>query len=197
MQNIVSPYIEDMLQKIVQKQNSNNFSLNSIFQKVIDKIVTFFNLPSNKQLQNVDWSNFESVLSIIGTTLVIFLILGIAMYLLKSIGLYQIMKKENIPNAWISFIPFGFTYAIGKIIGKTKLYNIEIENPEYVLPIIILVNSSQFMCGISSIIYVLTFWGLIYRLYQKKVPTFAITLTILSILLPPLIPLYIFAIRKK
>ena len=66
-----------------------------------------------------------------------------------------------------------------------------------VLPIILIANMFPFMSGLSSIIFILAFFGLIYRLYQKKTPNFAVVLTILSILLPILIPFFIFALRNK
>ena len=119
------------------------------------------------------------------------------MYIFKAIGLYKIMKKDGMKHAWTAFIPYASFYALGKTVGKTKLYGIEIENPEFVLPIILIANMFPFMSGLTSIIFILAFFALIYRLYQKKTPNFAVVLTILSILLPILIPFFIFAIRNK
>lgn len=199
MQNIVSPYIEEIVNGVARYQNSNemNMDLNSMMSSAMAKGAEFLNLPSMQQLKNIDWSDIRGALTVIGTTLIIILFSCLVMYIFKAIGLYTIMKKDGIKYAWTAFIPYASLYALGKTVGKTKLYGIEIENPEFVLPIILIANMLPFMCALSSIIFVLAFFGLIYRLYQKKTPNFAVVLTILSILLPILIPFFIFAIRNK
>ena len=199
MQNIVAPYIEEIVNGVAnyQKTSSINMDLTSVMSSVLTKGAEFLNLPSMQQLKNIDWSDLRGALTIIGSTLIIILFSCLIMYIFKAIGLYTIMKKEGIRHAWTAFIPYASLYALGKTVGKTKLYGIEIDNPEFVLPIILIANMFPFMCALSSIIFLLAFFGLIYRLYQKKTPNFAVVLTILSILLPILIPFFIFAIRKK
>ncbi|MBR5228056.1 MAG: hypothetical protein IKV94_05420 [Clostridia bacterium] len=199
MQNSVAPYVEDIIQglNVAQTANKSGFDLQSITTSLIKEGSDLLNLPSMQQLKNIDWSDLKGALTIIGTTLIIILFSSIIMYIFKSIGLYKIMKKEGHNLAWISFIPYGCFYAIGKSVGKTKLYGIEIDHTEYVLPLILLSSILPFMGGLSSIIFILAFFGLLFRLYQKKSPNFAAVLTILSILVPFIIPFFIFAIRNK
>lgn len=199
MQNIVSPYIEEIVNGVTayQKTNQMNMDLNTLMSSVMTKGAEFLNLPSIQQLKNIDWSDIRGALTIIGTTLIIILFSCLVMYIFKALGLYKMMKKDGIKHAWTAFIPYASLYALGKTVGKTKLYGIEIDNPEFLLPVILIANMFPFMCALSSIIFILAFFGLIYKLYQKKTPNFAVVLILLSILLPILIPFFIFAIRNK
>lgn len=199
MQNVISPYIEDIVQGITKNNTSSkvSLSLNNIVTKILTKIADVLNIPDTETLKNINWENIQEAITTIGITLIIALVFLIIMYIFKSIGLYKILKKDGCNLAWLSFVPYGCLYSIGKAVGKTKLYGIEIINPEFLLPALIISNMLPFMCGLSSILFILAFFGLIYRLYQSKTPNFAVVLTILSILLPILIPFFIFAIRKK
>ncbi len=199
MQNVISPYIEDIVQGITKNNTSSkvSLSLNNIVTKILTKIADILNIPDTETLKNINWENIQEAITTIGITLIIALVFLIIMYIFKSIGLYKILKKDGCNLAWLSFVPYGCLYSIGKAVGKTKLYGIEIINPEFLLPALIISNMLPFMCGLSSILFILAFFGLIYRLYQSKTPNFAVVLTILSILLPILIPFFIFAIRKK
>lgn len=199
MQNVISPYIEDIVQGITKNNTSSkvSLSLNNIVTKILTKIADILNIPDTETLKNINWENIQEAITTIGITLIIALVFLIIMYIFKSIGLYKILKKDGCNLAWLSFVPYGCLYSIGKAVGKTKLYGIEIINPEFLLPALIISNMLPFMCGLSSILFILAFFGLIYRLYQSKTPNFAVVLTILSILLSILIPFFIFAIRKK
>lgn len=199
MQNMVSPYIEEIVQGIAKNNVSNKIALNlnTILTSIFTKMANVLNLPNAETLKNINLENIGQAIATIGITLIIIFILCIVMYIFKSIGLYKMLKRDGDSLAWLSFVPFGCLYTIGKAVGKTKIYGIEINNPEYVLPALIISNMLPFMCGLSSFLFVLAFFGLIYRLYQNKTPNFAVVLTILSILLPPLIPFFIFAIRNK
>ena len=199
MQNVISPYIEDIVQGITKNNPSSkvSLSLNNIVTKILTKIADILNIPDTETLKNINWENIQEAITTIGITLIIALVFLIIMYIFKSIGLYKILKKDGCNLPWLSFVPYGCLYSIGKAVGKTKLYGIEIINPEFLLPALIISNMLPFMCGLSSILFILAFFGLIYRLYQSKTPNFAVVLTILSILLPILIPFFIFAIRKK
>ena len=199
MQNVISPYIEDIVQGITKNNTSSkvSLSLNNIVTKILTKIADILNIPDTETLKNINWENIQEAITTIGLTLIIALVFLIIMYIFKSIGLYKILKKDGCNLAWLSFVPYGCLYSIGKAVGKKKLYGIEIINPEFLLPALIISNMLPFMCGLSSILFILAFFGLIYRLYQSKTPNFAVVLTILSILLPILIPFFIFAIRKK
>lgn len=46
----------------------------------------------------------------------------IALYVLRSIGLYKMAENMGIEKAWIAFIPFAWIFTAGKIIGTPKVF---------------------------------------------------------------------------
>ena len=44
---------------------------------------------------------------------IIFIVIAVFCYVLGSIGLMNLAKKNNIPNSWLSFLPIGRSYIIG------------------------------------------------------------------------------------
>lgn len=65
---------------------------------------------------------FSELIEIFGSVVVLFgligsfsSIVGIALYVLNGIGLYEMAKKMNFSNPWISFIPFANVFALGRI----------------------------------------------------------------------------------
>ncbi|MCP1102369.1 magnesium-transporting ATPase (P-type) [Aequitasia blattaphilus] len=76
------------------------------------------------------------------------LIIGLASYLFKSIGMYTMGKRKGIQNAWLAFIPYGRTYFLGELSGPIHLKRKTITNPGIwliLVPIISSVISSIFM----------------------------------------------------
>ena len=62
---------------------------------------------------------FSELIEIFGSVFVLFgligsfsSIVGIALYVLNGIGLYEMAKKMNFSNPWISFIPFANVFAV-------------------------------------------------------------------------------------
>lgn len=199
MQNTLGIYVEDIIEGVTNNMTATktSFDLNDIIANTLAKLSNMLNLPNAETLKNINWSDIKGAFMVIGITALLIFFSCIVMYILKSIGLYKMLKKENSAFAWLSFVPYGWLYAVGKILGKTKIYGIDISHAEYVLPLILLSSSLPFTCGIPTLLFILAFFGLLYRLYQKKTPNFAVVLTILSVLFVPLIPLFIFAIRDK
>lgn len=145
-------------------------------------------------LTNIDFSKI--------TKNIIYIIIAITtstiiLWLLKSIGLYKIAKKNNDKYAFLSFIPYGCLFIKGRIIGSTKLFGIDISKPEIVLPLLILTAHLSFARSISFLLLMLFYYGILYRLYQKQVPSFAIVLTVISIFIPITQPFIIFFIRNS
>lgn len=200
MNNSISNYVENAANGISNSLNSSangEMSLKSTTDSILSKIGEMANFPTMEQLSTIDWSSIRSILSVLGTAILLILLSTFVLYILKGIGLYTINKRHGNKLAWLSFIPYGCFYTFGKAVGKTRLYGIEIENPEFLLPGIVLAGILPYTKGLCMILFVFAFYGLLYRLYQNKVPSFAIVLLILSILLPILPPIFIFAIRKK
>lgn len=199
MQNTLAIYVEDIIEGVTNNMTTSDtsFDLNSLIHNILAKISNMLNLPNAETLKNIDWSDLKGAFMVIGITVILIFFSCVVMYILKSIGLYKMSRKENTSFAWLSFVPYGWLYLVGKVVGKTKIYGIDISHAEYVLPIILLSNALPFTCGIPTLLFILAFFGLLYRLYQKKTPNFAVALTILSVLFVPLIPLFLFVIRNK
>lgn len=174
-----------------------NISLDSIVNTIMSKGSDYLDLPSTKELKNINWESITDIFQGIGLAIIIILLSSIVLYLFKNIGLYVMAKNENEKTAFLTFVPYGFLYVLGKTVGKTKLFGIEIEYPEYLLPALLISMFLPFACVISNIIFIICLYGLLYRLYEKKSASFSTVLLILSIVFPPLIPFFIFALRNK
>lgn len=174
-----------------------NINLNSLVSNILDKGNEYLNIPSSQEIGNIDWGGISKIFTTIGATVIIIVLSTLALYLFKSIGLYIMAKNENEKTAFLSFIPYGGMYVLGKIIGKTRLFGIQVEYPELLLPSFILAMCFPFSGILASILFLLTLYGLLYRLYEKKSGNFSTVLLILSILFPFFIPFFIFALRNK
>ena len=51
-------------------------------------------------------------------TFTISLLLGLALYLLESIGVYKMAKSAEIKNPWLSFVPVGRNWVFGTLAEK-------------------------------------------------------------------------------
>lgn len=159
---------------------------NEYYNMILDKL----NLS---ELSKIDFSNIATnILYIIIAILTSVIIL----WLLKAIGLYTMAKRNGDKYAFLSFIPYGCLFVKGRIIGNTKLFGIEISKPELILPLLVLTTFLPFAKTISMLLLIIFYYGILYRLYQKQVPNFAIVLLILSIVIPFTQPFIIFFIRN-
>ncbi len=169
----------------------SNISLIEIINMLFKKVLELLNITdiTNINIAQIT-SNFISIMFI--SFIFIFLI-----WLIKAIGLYTMAKNNSDKYAFLAFIPYGCLYTKGAIIGKTKLYGIEINNPELLLPALVISMFLPFTKCITSIIFLFFYFGILYRLYQKQVPNLAVALLIFSIIIPILQPFFIFFIRNS
>ena len=56
------------------------------------------------------------------------LAITIAFYLLKSIGLYIICKKQDTEVPWLAFIPIAWIYLIGRLAGQVNFFGKTVKN---------------------------------------------------------------------
>ena len=54
-------------------------------------------------------------LGILAVILLVVLAVSLAMYIFRSLGLYAIANRRGIRNAWLSWIPVGYTWILGSI----------------------------------------------------------------------------------
>jgi hypothetical protein len=171
--------------------------LNELVSTIVSKTSELLNVPNSAEIQKIDWSSITAILGTISIILILTIIFLVSLYLIKSIGLYTMSKKQSRDFAWLAFVPFGCLFTYGFITGKTKIYGIEIEHPEYLLPALLVTSCMPYVGCIGTILFILAYFAMLYRVYQTRTPNFAVVLLILSIILPLLSPIVIFTIRNK
>ena len=171
--------------------------LNELVSSIITKVSELLNAPNAEQIGKIDWSSITEILGTISIILILSIIFMLTLYLLKSIGLYTMAKREGKEFAWLAFIPFGCLFTYGLITGKTKIFGIEIERPEFLLPALLVTSCLPYVGCIGTVLFILGYFAMLYRVYQTRTPNFATVLLILSIIIPILSPIIIFAIRNK
>lgn len=165
------------------------------FSKLMDNEYyrTFLEKIDLSEISNINFSEITSTLIYIALALITSAFL---LWLLKAIGLYTMARKNGDEYAFLAFIPYGCLYTKGKIIGKTKLFGIEISHPEWILPLLLVAKMLPFGKMISMFLFTIFYYGILYRIYQKQTPNFAIILLILSIIIPFTQPFILFFIRN-
>lgn len=163
-----------------------------------NNIKEYLNLPSKEQLSNIDWLNITSALAKIGIALTLIVIVCFIMWLIRAIGLYTMAKNNKDDLAWTAFVPFACFFTTGRIVGDTNIYGIKISKTEWVLPtIIVSMVLLPMSMGFSLMIFILAYYGILYRLFEKQSKDNAVVLIILSIVLPILQPFFIFFLRNE
>ena len=193
MQN-VSVYTDATTNNMVTKIPTK---LNEFVSMIIDKIGEFLKAPSMADIQRIDWSDISAILGTISIILILTIIFVIGLYIIKAIGLYTMSRKEGSKFAWLAFVPFGCLFTYGFITGKTKIFGIDIEHSYLLLPSLLLSTCLPYIGGMATILFVLAYFAMLYRIYESRTPNFAIVLLILSILVPIVSPIVLFAIREK
>ena len=55
-------------------------------------------------------------------TAILMLLVPITFYLLRSIGLYTLGKRNGIRNAYLAFIPFVWYYVLFKLVRESNIF---------------------------------------------------------------------------
>lgn len=183
--------------QIMQTAKTIPTKLNDLLSTIMDKISELLNAPNSEQVMQIDWSSITAILGTISIILILAIVIAFSLYLIKSIGLYTMVKKEGKDFAWLAFVPFGCLFTYGLITGKTKIFGVEVDHPEFLLPALMLTSCLPFVGCIGTILFILTYFAMLYKVYQTRTPNFAVVLLILSIIIPILSPITLFAIRNK
>ncbi len=78
--------------------------------------------------------------AIIGT-IIVSLLFPIALYLLRSIGLYKLAKNQNIKKAWISFIPCVWIYIACLLVKETRFWKSTVGKMAIIFTIVFTVSA--------------------------------------------------------
>lgn len=143
---------------------------------------------------------FYGLIELLGSLFLFFLIIGIALYVLKSIGLYKLAVNDGIDNAWLAWLPVGDAYIIAKLIKSLKIGNWDVPNIEIVLPVgyalVIVASGIPLIGALIVIAYTILFLFALYRLYYIYRPDQAVLWLVLSIVLAFMSPIFIFMMRN-
>ncbi len=183
--------------QIMQTAGKIPTKLNELVSTIVDKASELLNAPTAEQISKIDWSSITAILGTISIILILAVVFLISLYLLKSIGLYTMAKKQGKDFAWLAFVPFGCLFVYGFITGKTKIFGIDIERPEFLLPALLVASCMPYVGCIGTVLFILAYFAMLYRVYQTRTPNFATVLLILSIFVPILSPIILFAVRNK
>ncbi len=82
--------------------------------------------------------------------LVVGLAIVLALYVLRSIGLFMLAKRQKVKNAFLAWIPFVWFYILCKLIGKSRLFNMPYE--KIAIWLCIIFSASEILTVAISII---------------------------------------------
>jgi hypothetical protein len=134
--------------------------------------------------------------------LYVYATLGAFSYVLSSVGLYRLAKRENISNAGLSWIPICNYYITGLLLkGRFTIFNLKFDHPEVVLPffaVVVLIGSQIPSFGLFlSIGAGIPIIASIYHMILKYKGTQVWIWTIVCTVLPPVYALFLFGISIK
>ncbi len=129
-------------------------------------------------------------------------IFSVALYVLFSYSLYVIVKKREMPNPWLAWIPIVNMYCIGKITGDIKIFSLSLTNMEIILPLaftlFIGLKYIPLVGFILSAIGLLVLVMAFHKLYESFDRENSFLLTILTAILPVLAaPVILFIYRNR
>ena len=161
--------------------------------------------------------NETLALSIAGSTigfiiLIICLLSGLIFYILQSIGLMKLAKRNNIKHSWLAFIPVANTYIYGKVAFEDKIKTFTLLGLKIVSTASLnaLLNTVLFyfnfnttaitnntMTPIISFAYMIFLFYASYQIF-KKYSDKAVIMLVFSVLSCGLLtPIFLFAIRNN
>lgn len=145
-------------------------------------------------------ASISAFLALGGFFAFIIFVLVIAMYMLSSVGLYMLATNQKINRPWIAWVPIANMYILGSLIKNLKIDSYEIPKIELVLPIgfllTILFSCFPLIGWIVNIAYLVLYLLSVFKLYKMYRPNQAVVWLILSIILPFMVPIFIFIMRN-
>ncbi len=189
--------MNNIISTVANKTATIPIKLHEAFNMVMDWLNDILNVPTSNQVMNINWTSIASIIGTISLMLIFVTIAILVLYFLRAIGLYTIAKNRNRSFAWLAFIPFGCFFIYGIILKKTKLFGVEIDHPELLLPALLLSSFLPYVGPFASVLFILCKFGLLYRIYEMQAPRHAILYLILSIFIPVAPAIILFGIKDK
>lgn len=157
--------------------------------------------------------SIRQVSLILGCIVIICLIIGLTSYILQSIGLMKLAKRNNIKYSWLAFIPVANTYIYGKVAFEDKIKTFILLGIKIISTIILssyysnlvlsYVNSNtaytsdNTITNVFSWIYVIFLFYASYQIFKKYSDKAVIMLVFSVLSCGFLTPIFLFAIRNN
>lgn len=147
--------------------------------------------------------NYVTSVAILSTLGVIFqVIFSIIFYLIFAYSLYMMAKKRNMEIPWLAWIPIANMYLVGKMVGDVKIFSLNLNNMEIILPLAFALFVG--LAYVPLVGFILSAMGLLvlvvafHKLYETFDRENAFILTILTAILPVIAtPIIMFVNRDK
>ncbi len=143
------------------------------------------------------------VFAALGALMGLFVLIGIALYVLSALGLFTMAKRRNIENAWLAWIPVAQLYILGEIIGPVKLGDFDVSKPGLyllvgILGLWVLAQIPKIGFLFSLAITVVSIGALYYLFKRYTTENTPVLFTILSVITCGfLAPIFVFVIRNN
>ncbi|MGC4377861.1 hypothetical protein WD019_13080 [Fictibacillus sp. Mic-4] len=137
-----------------------------------------------------------TLFALLASFFLIFLVIGIIMYIFLGIGLMRMAKREGIENEWLAWVPIAQMYILGKIVSHKLGPNggfilLGVSIGAFVLSFIPILGA---IIGFAIGIFMFFVYHWTYDKYSDK----AVLMTVFTVLTcGGLAPIFIFAIRNN
>lgn len=143
---------------------------------------------------------FLGLLGLLGAAGIFYLVIPLALYILKSIGLTALASNRRLENPWLGWIPVGDLYLVGLLLNsQMDLFGNKVEKLEIVFPAVVVgayvlgpVPLIGWLLWLASMVFAI---AVLYRLFEMYTSNAAL-FTVLS-LIPGLAAILIFVIRDN
>lgn len=123
-------------------------------------------------------------------------ILTIIVYVFTAISIQSIAKRNKIPNTWLAWIPLANLYLLSSLV-KDKF---SIPYFEWILivgvSVLSIASNNSFVFSILAITLYVLLLAIFHELFKKYSKSYVL-LTIFGIILPILLPFFLFTIRNN
>ena len=143
----------------------------------------------------------QDFIAVVYAIMFFLIIPAIILYVLSSIGLYRLAANKGIASPFLAWLPYGRDYLLGEIIGeKVVFFSPVVPYAQWILlfaPVAISILSfAQPIGAICTAVFALYAYCAHYRLFKLYRPNSAMLYLVLSIILPFLLPIFVFVIRN-
>lgn len=141
-----------------------------------------------------------ALLAVFGAFAFLFVIIGIVLYILASLGLYKMAMNAGIENPWLAWIPIANIYILARLIKTLRIADKEVPKLEYVLPggalAVAILGGIPLIGTLLSLAYAILIFFALHKLFKMYRPQSATLWLILSIILSFMGPIFIFMMRN-